>query len=247
MYHMTPIHMAAEEGCADSMRAMMYHTRNRRSSVEYLAQRHGHFDIAEMLEQRWDEEAHGVAEEGQMQPPPIPTPGSPGVPMAYAHPVHTDDGSSQATPDAARHAGGRVAPSRGRTRHRGGGGLLSCCGGKPKRRGSTGVGVPAVRACAIHPPPSPPILTVVASECGLSSAGAQRRRCAQEGASSYAGVQYNTAAAAAGAGPAPPAEEAVAEPVLPPGCDPCLRRGWWLVLFSPARLCPQVERGLLAE
>ena len=43
MYHMTPIHMAAEEGCADSMRAMMYHTRNRRSSVEYLAQRHGHF------------------------------------------------------------------------------------------------------------------------------------------------------------------------------------------------------------
>ena len=71
---MTPIHMAAEEGCADSMRAMMYHTRNRRSSVEYLAQRHGHFDIAEMLEQRWDEEARGVAEEGQMQPPPIPTP-----------------------------------------------------------------------------------------------------------------------------------------------------------------------------
>ena len=218
---MTPIHMAAEEGCADSMRAMMYHTRNRRSSVEYLAQRHGHFDIAEMLEQRWDEEARGVAEEGQMQPPPIPTPGSPGVPMAYAHPVHTDDGSSQARPDA----GGRVAPSRGRTRPRGGGGLLSCCGGKPKRRESAGVGVPAVRACAIHPPPSPAILTVIASECGLSSAGAQRRRCAQEGTSSYAGVQYHTAdfnqGGAAGAGPAPPAEEAVAEPALPPGCDPC--------------------------
>ena len=115
-----------------------------------------------------------------MQPPPIPTPGSPGVPMAYAHPVHTDDGSSQARPDA----GGRVAPSRGRTRPRGGGGLLSCCGGKPKRRESAGVGVPAVRACAIHPPPSPAILTVIASNAvfprpELSVAGVRRRALAR--------------------------------------------------------------------
>ena len=54
LYHMTAVHMAAEEGCLETARLLTYASRNRRHSVEYLAGRHGFHDIAQMVSTRWE-------------------------------------------------------------------------------------------------------------------------------------------------------------------------------------------------
>jgi hypothetical protein len=52
-YHMTALHLAAENGSYESVRMLSKLNRRRRGSIEYLASKKGHYDICELLQKRW--------------------------------------------------------------------------------------------------------------------------------------------------------------------------------------------------
>ena len=52
-YHMTSLHLAAENGSYESVRMLSKLNRRRRGSIEYLASKKGHYDICELLQKRW--------------------------------------------------------------------------------------------------------------------------------------------------------------------------------------------------
>ena len=126
MYQSTALHMAAEEGCKGSIEAMMHHSRNRRGSVEFLAQKYGYFEIADMLAQRWEQ---GWGE----QPPPLP------VQREAPQESYNSPGDATAEQQQRRRQGNRSADTdvrrsqqRTKARKKTGGGGFMCCGSKPK-------------------------------------------------------------------------------------------------------------------
>ena len=52
-YHMTALHLAAENGSYASVRMLSKLNRRRRGSIEYLASKKGHYEICELLQKRW--------------------------------------------------------------------------------------------------------------------------------------------------------------------------------------------------
>jgi|EP01043_Picozoa_sp_COSAG02_P001091 hypothetical protein len=52
-YHMTALHLAAENGSYEAVRMLSKLNRRRRGSIEYLASKKGHYDICELLQKRW--------------------------------------------------------------------------------------------------------------------------------------------------------------------------------------------------
>ena len=53
-YGMTPLHLAAEDGCSESAELLVTKVRERRGSIEYLADRTGHHDLGERLAAYWE-------------------------------------------------------------------------------------------------------------------------------------------------------------------------------------------------
>ena len=52
-YHMTALHLAAENGAYEAVRVLSKLNRRRRGSIEYLASKKGHYEICELLQKRW--------------------------------------------------------------------------------------------------------------------------------------------------------------------------------------------------
>lgn len=89
-YGMTPLHLAAEDGCSESAELLVTKVRERRGSIEYLAERTGHHDLGERLAAYWeivaeiesqqrdekDASADGVPSPSPSSPPTSPTLGA---------------------------------------------------------------------------------------------------------------------------------------------------------------------------
>ena len=82
-FGMTALHLAAEEGCGETAELLVARVRERRGSVEYLAERTGHGELGERLAAYWEIVAEIEKQQGQSAPAPGPTssaaePGAPG-------------------------------------------------------------------------------------------------------------------------------------------------------------------------
>lgn len=85
-YGMTPLHLAAEEGCNESAELLVTKVRERRGSIEYLAERTGHHELGERLSAYWEivaqieaqqrEEQVDASATGEDPSPNSPTPGT---------------------------------------------------------------------------------------------------------------------------------------------------------------------------
>jgi hypothetical protein len=87
-YGMTPLHLAAEEGCSESAELLVTKVRERRGSIEYLAERTGHHELGERLSAYWEivaqiekqqreEREAATAANGSPSPSPSSPPSSP--------------------------------------------------------------------------------------------------------------------------------------------------------------------------
>jgi hypothetical protein len=63
-YHMTALHLAAENGSYEAVRMLSKLNRRRRGSIEYLASKKGHYEICELLQKRWSGAPDSDEEEG---------------------------------------------------------------------------------------------------------------------------------------------------------------------------------------
>jgi hypothetical protein len=214
LYHMTAVHMAAEEGCLESAKLLSYASRNRRGSVEFLASRHGFNDLADMLKDRWESgQAHTQAPQApQATPPPsVPDLLAPAVAVAaepFAPPLSDSaempppqkvvlQGEPQpqhlmpvAQADQAGNDTGRRSTATKR---------FGCCGSRP-RRAERRAPAPALAPALVAPAPAPALAPAPAGPTlppGWSTAysrsdGAQVRLAASRVVGSLGGVQACT-------------------------------------------------------